>query len=365
LDGRTVSLEGYRFGYQGSEKDNEFKGEGNSYTTEFRQLDTRLGRWLSVDPVIQPWQSSYSSMDNGCIGRNDVLGKKSSDWVGKETIDAKGKKTMNYSWVNKSFSNKEEALSQGYDEWLGKSGLLENGILSKGDKVTYTGPISLFEDGTYKPGNYFDQPVIESSESNFNLTGNLNIVSPEEATLFYLKKEREERQADNARTSSYFKFSNAASKIVYAGIVIVGTGGSAVEASSLTGLGYAAYNGTSNFITQYCLNQNFGEIDYASSALSFGTSLFINPWFGAGVNTAFDAAIDLKGNGEVEIGLINKGYEKVASDFFFGGISNYSNTTLSNIHLEGVNKNVIGFRNTIMSTGSQALNYEVNKQLDK
>jgi RHS repeat-associated protein len=45
-----VSLEGYRFGYQGSEKDNEFKGEGISYTTEFRQLDPRLGRWLSVDP---------------------------------------------------------------------------------------------------------------------------------------------------------------------------------------------------------------------------------------------------------------------------------------------------------------------------
>ena len=74
LDGRTVSVEGYRFGYQGSEKDNEFKGEGNSYTTEFRQLDPRLGRWLSVDPVIQPWQSSYCSMDNNPIWFNDQDG---------------------------------------------------------------------------------------------------------------------------------------------------------------------------------------------------------------------------------------------------------------------------------------------------
>jgi RHS repeat-associated protein len=74
LDGRTVSLDGYRYGYQGSEKDNEFKGEGNSYTTEFRQLDSRLGRWLSVDPVIQPWQSSYCSMDNNPILYNDVRG---------------------------------------------------------------------------------------------------------------------------------------------------------------------------------------------------------------------------------------------------------------------------------------------------
>jgi RHS repeat-associated protein len=69
-----VSLEGYRFGYQGSEKDNEFKGEGNSYTTEFRQLDPRLGRWLSVDPVIQPWQSSYCSMDDSPIIYNDPNG---------------------------------------------------------------------------------------------------------------------------------------------------------------------------------------------------------------------------------------------------------------------------------------------------
>ena len=88
LDGRTVSVEGYRFGYQGSEKDNEFKGEGNSYTTEFRQLDPRLGRWLSMDPVIQPWQSSYCSMDNNPILLNDPLGDKIK--YGKED-DVKGR----------------------------------------------------------------------------------------------------------------------------------------------------------------------------------------------------------------------------------------------------------------------------------
>ena len=66
----------YRFGYQGSEKDNEVSGDGNSYTTEFRQLDPRLGRWFSVDPVFQPWQSPYTSMDNNPIGLNDPSGLK-------------------------------------------------------------------------------------------------------------------------------------------------------------------------------------------------------------------------------------------------------------------------------------------------
>ena len=64
----------YRFGYQGSEKDDEVKGEGNSYTTYFRQLDPRLGRWLSRDPKPDAWQSHYTSMDNNPIWHNDVLG---------------------------------------------------------------------------------------------------------------------------------------------------------------------------------------------------------------------------------------------------------------------------------------------------
>ena len=56
LDGRTVSG-GYRHGFQGMELDSEVKGEGNSYSTEFRQLDPRLGRWLSVYPLSLkfPW----------------------------------------------------------------------------------------------------------------------------------------------------------------------------------------------------------------------------------------------------------------------------------------------------------------------
>ncbi len=69
----------YRFGYQGSEKDNEVSGDGNSYTTEFRQLDPRLGRWFSVDPVFQPWQSPYTSMDNNPIGLNDPSGLLTGD----------------------------------------------------------------------------------------------------------------------------------------------------------------------------------------------------------------------------------------------------------------------------------------------
>ena len=83
LDGRTVSG-GYRFGYQGSEKDNETKGNGNSYTTEFRQLDPRLGRWLSVDPETgdYPGHSSYTAFENDPIYFIDPNGGSSNpSWL--------------------------------------------------------------------------------------------------------------------------------------------------------------------------------------------------------------------------------------------------------------------------------------------
>ncbi|MFW5657260.1 MAG: hypothetical protein ACOC0C_06540, partial [Bacteroidota bacterium] len=50
---RTFTGEAYRFGYQGSERDRELMG-GNAYTTFFRQLDPRLGRWMSPDPKVFP-----------------------------------------------------------------------------------------------------------------------------------------------------------------------------------------------------------------------------------------------------------------------------------------------------------------------
>jgi RHS repeat-associated protein len=84
LDGRTVQGDFYRYGYQGSEKDDESKGGGNSYTTFFRQLDPRVGRWLSLDPVFQPWQSPYCSMDNSPIRFSDQNGDVIVDKNGNE-----------------------------------------------------------------------------------------------------------------------------------------------------------------------------------------------------------------------------------------------------------------------------------------
>jgi len=39
-------------------------------------MDTRIGRWISVDRVVQPYQSPYCSMDNDPVVYNDPMGDK-------------------------------------------------------------------------------------------------------------------------------------------------------------------------------------------------------------------------------------------------------------------------------------------------
>lgn len=67
LPGRNYSSDSYRFGFNGQEKDDEvFGSTGTSYDFGERMLDSRLGRWLSMDPKAEkyPHSSPYASMGN-------------------------------------------------------------------------------------------------------------------------------------------------------------------------------------------------------------------------------------------------------------------------------------------------------------
>jgi YD repeat-containing protein len=89
LPGRYSGGNAYRYGYQGSEQDDEITGvEGSHITTFFREFDTRLVRTWSIDPVTQPWQSPYTSMDNNPVFLNDPLGNVANP--DGYTVDKKG-----------------------------------------------------------------------------------------------------------------------------------------------------------------------------------------------------------------------------------------------------------------------------------
>jgi RHS repeat-associated protein len=83
MPGRHTESESYRYAYNGMETDNEVSGNGNSYTTEFRQYDPRLGRWKSLDPLMAQFahMSPYVGFDNNPVLFTDPRGLATDDWV--------------------------------------------------------------------------------------------------------------------------------------------------------------------------------------------------------------------------------------------------------------------------------------------
>ncbi|MBK9992546.1 MAG: hypothetical protein IPP01_00800 [Saprospiraceae bacterium] len=87
IPGRDSSYSVYRYGFQSMEQDDIFKGKGNSISTEFRQYDPRVSRWLSVDPKEEkyPSWSNYVAFDNNPVNLIDPKGAQSSPSAGSVT----------------------------------------------------------------------------------------------------------------------------------------------------------------------------------------------------------------------------------------------------------------------------------------
>uniref|UniRef100_UPI002ED6BA28 RHS repeat domain-containing protein n=1 Tax=Flavobacterium sp. C4GT6 TaxID=3103818 RepID=UPI002ED6BA28 len=66
----------YRYGFQGQEKDNEIKGEGNSYNYKYRMHDPRIGRFFAIDPLTYkyPFYSPYAFSGNRVIDAVELEG---------------------------------------------------------------------------------------------------------------------------------------------------------------------------------------------------------------------------------------------------------------------------------------------------
>ena len=67
----------YRYGFNGKENDNEVKGDGNQQDYGMRIYDPRLGRFLSVDPLLKayPHLTSYQYASNRPIDGVDLDGQ--------------------------------------------------------------------------------------------------------------------------------------------------------------------------------------------------------------------------------------------------------------------------------------------------
>ncbi len=100
----------YRYGFNGKENDDEIQGIGNVYDYGFRIYNSRLGRFLSVDPLQKefPWNSPYTYAENDVVRCVDIDGLEK--YVVTNFRDANGKitKTVIFTLKSKETGQSEE-----------------------------------------------------------------------------------------------------------------------------------------------------------------------------------------------------------------------------------------------------------------
>jgi RHS repeat-associated protein len=125
MPGRHGSAaDGYRYGFQGQEMDDEVKGEGNSVNYKYRMHDPRIGRFFAIDPLAgeYPHNSPYAFSENRLMDAIELEGLEAyfihgtndgpSMWTGNKNVKSNmealmgltNSKTQNvdFSWEDKS-----------------------------------------------------------------------------------------------------------------------------------------------------------------------------------------------------------------------------------------------------------------------
>jgi RHS repeat-associated protein len=84
MSARSFSFDkGYRYGFNGKEKDDEIKGKGDNYDYGMRMYDSRLGKFLSVDPLAKdyPWFTPFQFAGDRPIACIDVDGLEDNSYI--------------------------------------------------------------------------------------------------------------------------------------------------------------------------------------------------------------------------------------------------------------------------------------------
>ena len=157
LPGRTFNSSDYRYGFNGKEKDIEFTGSGSHLNFGARILDTRLGRWLSVDPLEKKFPG-YSSYHFGYC--NPII---TIDQDGQENIVVVGNQAAG-TGDTPSSDFKNSKREEGYRYGENKRHFLEAGLNEalrlKTDKTDDNEATTLV---VYK-GNYTDEELSSYKE---------------------------------------------------------------------------------------------------------------------------------------------------------------------------------------------------------
>lgn len=136
MPGRHGSESDYRYGFQGQEKDDEIKGEGNSVNYKFRMHDSRVGRFFAIDPLTSkyPHNSPYAFSENRVLDGLEL--------EGLEVFPIHGTWGNNNAWEQSNQPDCKPELTNEIQQIFGNSStmMLESKINGKSqtrfDKVT-------------------------------------------------------------------------------------------------------------------------------------------------------------------------------------------------------------------------------------
>lgn len=112
----SVDSDAYRYGFQGQERDDEVKGEGNSYNYKYRMHDVRLGRFFAVDPLAPkyPHNSPYAFSENRLIDGIELEGREFLDYKKAKILSMGPHVVVNWHNVNIATRNKRTTPVYGY-----------------------------------------------------------------------------------------------------------------------------------------------------------------------------------------------------------------------------------------------------------
>ena len=165
---RHGSSNSYRHGFQGQEKDNEIKGEGNSLNYTFRMHDPRVGRFFATDPLEFKFQhnSPYAFSENKVINSVELEGLEHATIIYKYYYGSK-KPVFEVQWYNKVQHNTYGSLGRGiafrYEKYDEKKNLTHTSATTFHERTGvanhgfYYGPQQM--PNVYLIDNYLFEPI--------------------------------------------------------------------------------------------------------------------------------------------------------------------------------------------------------------
>jgi len=166
---RSYEVKKYNYGFNGQEKDNEITGTTGSHLAfEFREYDSRVGRFFAVDPLTSkyPYWTPYAFAGNRPIDGIDLEGLEwkptqgkdknytGFEWDPKNAYDAKGNLKSGYYKTAILFSEKDDTPPTGEVKEFHATATVYKAEGTTGSYDATTLPSNTDDYGTVAPGLY-------------------------------------------------------------------------------------------------------------------------------------------------------------------------------------------------------------------